>query len=1061
MKTKRIVAILLCALALVGIMPMGALAAQPVVTIESQTNSAFDYLEYYKDGSWHDLNTPRHWIEQTGEIVYCVEHAAGNPHGDTYTATAPSNIFGSSTLSGLNSILMYGYPNNTPSGFTADEARQATANAIRFWLAEQGEAESYSFTNRRTSPNTVRAKSGYEHVLEWADELLAKARARQQLPHGISFSPASVQLTASGSIFSGSTRVDLTNINSGYTLDTSELPAGASISGYTGRRSETITITVPASAAGESFDVYAEGMDTRSIDNITAYVPSSGSLQITFLCATTAQVVAEADFSVGVPAFGKVKVVKTGDAGAALSGVKFGIYSDSRCSNKIGELTTGSDGSVTSGDLPVGTVYLKELSTVSPYVLTSEVKSATITASNVATVSFTNAAAKGKIRIEKMGDVLVTTQSQETAYGVVTAPAYRQQGVGGVVFEVKNSGGTVVATLTTDASGIAETDALPLGSYTVAEKSAPAGYVVDTEPHAVTLAYKGQSTAVVTAKLGLTNELRTGKVKIRKTTESFNVQEVDFYTSMKEGVVFGLYTSEAIGNIPANALLEVLTTDETGTAESVASLPYGSYYLKELAVPDETMIMLTNNLPLVIDDELNDEYYVKPIHNEQFKCKIGLYKFNSRDKDEALAGAVFEIRDTTDRLFDTITTNNQGYAESCYLPVGEYKVKEIKPAPGFILSDAVKTVKLTTEDKATATFELVNDPNSMVITKTDLTDGKPVPGATIVITDEGGRTFFSGKTDSEGQIHLDKVPAGKYTYKETVSPDGYALNTETFTFTMDEHGEVTGTTEITNAPTALVLTKLNGYTNAPFAGVEFTLKNSEGNIVKTKLTDKGYHIVAEDGTDTFTVDNNGKAEFRYLPVGAYSFVETIPAGFIGDASIPFELKTSRSTVAPLALTVTNNATGLVIFKVDADTSKPLTGAGFRIKVKKGLGFGTLTFKEQTDGSFFCDPNGTLMDLKVDANGKVTVYGLPLGDIWIEESIVPEGYFPIAAARVELLSENTSAKPYEITIKNSRYVKLGMDSDWWEFPAMIVGIVAIIGGATFFVIKRRKLRKVKD
>ena len=359
MKTKRIVAILLCALALVGIMPMGALAAQPVVTIESQTNSAFDYLEYYKDGSWHDLNTPRHWIEQTGEIVYCVEHAAGNPHGDTYTATAPSNIFGSSTLSGLNSILMYGYPNNTPSGFTADEARQATANAIRFWLAEQGEAESYSFTNRRTSPNTVRAKSGYEHVLEWADELLAKARARQQLPHGISFSPASVQLTASGSIFSGSTRVDLTNINSGYTLDTSELPAGASISGYTGRRSETITITVPASAAGESFDVYAEGMDTRSIDNITAYVPSSGSLQITFLCATIAQVVAEADFSVGVPAFGKVKVVKTGDAGAALSGVKFGIYSDSRCSNKIGELTTGSDGSVTSGDLPVGTVYLK------------------------------------------------------------------------------------------------------------------------------------------------------------------------------------------------------------------------------------------------------------------------------------------------------------------------------------------------------------------------------------------------------------------------------------------------------------------------------------------------------------------------------------------------------------------------------------------------------------------------------------------------------------------------------------------------------------------------------
>ena len=140
-----IMALLMCLLTIIGLLPGAAFAAQSTVTIESQTNSAFDYLEYYKDGAWKDLNTPRHWIEQTGEVVYCVEHAAGNPHGDTYTAASPSSVFSASTLSGLNSILMYGYPNNRPSGFTDDEARQATANAIRFWLSEQGEAESYSF----------------------------------------------------------------------------------------------------------------------------------------------------------------------------------------------------------------------------------------------------------------------------------------------------------------------------------------------------------------------------------------------------------------------------------------------------------------------------------------------------------------------------------------------------------------------------------------------------------------------------------------------------------------------------------------------------------------------------------------------------------------------------------------------------------------------------------------------------------------------------------------------------------------------------------------------------
>lgn len=64
MKTKRLMALLLCLLTLIGVIPFGgAFAAGSTVTIESQTNSAFDYLEYYKDGRWHDLNTPKHWIQ--------------------------------------------------------------------------------------------------------------------------------------------------------------------------------------------------------------------------------------------------------------------------------------------------------------------------------------------------------------------------------------------------------------------------------------------------------------------------------------------------------------------------------------------------------------------------------------------------------------------------------------------------------------------------------------------------------------------------------------------------------------------------------------------------------------------------------------------------------------------------------------------------------------------------------------------------------------------------------------------------------------------------------------
>lgn len=1055
MKTKRIITLAICLLTLIGIFQSAhALAAGSTVTIESQTNSAFDYLEYYSNGSWHDLNTPRHWIEQTGEVVYCVEHSAGNPHGQTYTETSPSSVFSGSTLAGINSILMYGYPNNKPSGFTDDEARQATANALRFWLSEQGEGYSYDFTNRRSNPNAIRAKSGYEHVLEYADELLAKARARQDLPHGVDFSPSTVQLTASGNGYVGQTSVLLTNINSGYTLDTSRLPSGSRVSGYTGGRSETLTITLPASAAGQSFNISAEGMDTRSIDNITAYVPANGSLQKIFLCATTAQVVATASFNVGIPAYGKVQVVKTGEDGTALAGVKFGVYSDSDCKNKIAELTTGEDGTGTSGDIPAGTVYLKELSTVSPYIISAEVKSATITANAVAKVPFANVAAKGIIRIEKVGDALTGSRSEETEYGNVTVPAYTQKGLKGVVYEVRDSVGKVVATLTTNDSGIAETEPLPLGSYTVQEKSAPAAYAVDETIHDVTLAYKDQNTPVVTATVKEDNELRTGGIKIRKLTEDFDPEKLNFYNKLAEGYVFGLYTAEHIGDVPADVLLEVLTTDDQGVAQTSISLPYGNYYLKELAVPLETIEMLTDKLPLTIDSELNVQHYDSPIYNTMFKAKIGVYKLDAADRERGLAGALFEVRDASGRLFDTITTNEDGYAETIGLPVGEYNVKEVTPPAGFVLSDEVKTVTLTTEDKETAVFEFTNRANEAKVRKLDSHTGQSLANATIKVMDASGKVFFEGKTDTDGYITMKELPASKYTWQEIAAPDTYSIDPALYSFTIDAYGKVAGDVEFANTPITLEILKMNTYTGAPMAGITFTLQDGEGKVVKTKLVEGGYRIPAEDGAETFVTDANGKAVFKYLKAGKYKLVETVPTGYIADGTTEIELTDKHSETAPCKVTVNNCPTGVKIIKLDAKTEKPLTGAGFRIKVKDGTGFVTLSFTKQEDGKYSFDGNGKETDLMVDKNGEVVVLGLPVGTIWIEESVVPAGYFPVTARKAEITKETSALSPMVIKVPNSKSVKLGLDNDWWEIPAMIAGAVLLLGSAVVLYVRRK-------
>ncbi len=1060
MKSKRIVAFLLCVLTIVGVMPFGtALAAESTVTIESQTNSAFDYLEYYKDGTWHDLNTPRHWIESTGQICYCVEHSEGNPHGATYTAASPSSVFSASTLAGMQSILMYGYPCNTPSGFTADEARQATANALRFWLSENGESGSYSFTNRKANPNYIRAKSGYEHVLDWADELLSYARAHKILTHSITFTPSSLTLASSGNSFVGQTQVKLTNINSGYTLNSSNLPSGVSISGYTGSANDTLTITAPESAMGQSFTITATGKDTRSLNNITAYVPSDGNLQKIFLCATTAQVVATASIGVDTPAYGYLKIAKTGENGAALAGVQFGVYSDAGCTQKLCELTTGSDGTVTSGTLPAGTVYVKELFTVSPYVIDNAAKTVTISINKTTTLNVENITAKGQICINKTAEQMTDAVESSSDYGTVYFPKYTEAGLAGCVFEVKDASGKTIANLTTDANGYAETGILEFGTYTVQEVSAVEGYVADDTVHTVTLAYQDQNTPIVKENISVKNGRIPASVKIKKMTERWNQDEFVFEPCAGEGFVFGLYTAESIGILPKDTLVELLTTDAEGSAAS-AELPFGNYYLRELKVPDETIYLSQTSFPLSVSG-VNTVYYDDPIVNDMFKGNIAVCKTDETDADRMLAGAVFEIRGEDDVLYDTIITDEDGYAISIDLPVGTYHVKEIGPPTGFILSDEVTEITISTDNKSTAVLERANKANEMTLKKSDITNGMPVPDATITIYDASGAVFFEGKTDENGEIYLSEVPAGKYTYKETIAPYGYAMNTETFSFEMDNYGKVTGTTEITDEPIVLKLTKMNTFTGKPFANIEFSLKDTDGNTVKTVMTENGYRIVSADGEDSFKVDESGYAEFQYLAAGDYSLVEGTPLGYISEDVYSFTLTDSYSLSSPFELTVENCPTGLKISKVDSATDRPLMGAGFRIKVRDGLGFETLTFTQQEDGSFFYDANGTVMDMMVDGNGEIMIYGLPLGNIWIEESIVPDGYFPNPAAKVEITKNNKADNPYEITIKNSKYVKLGMDSDWWEFPALLLGIALAIGGVVLVVIKRKKLKKVED
>lgn len=1499
-RLKRPVALFLCLLAVLSLLPMTASAATRV-TIDSQFNSeGFDYFEYYNaDGQWVDLNTPKHTILETGQIAYCIQHKLGNPHGVGYSEIDPLDSYSTRTVRGIQIILENGYPCTT-NGFTDDQARQATANALRFWLSEEGADSQWNFTNRRDNPNLIRAKSGYQSLLNWADELLQMARNQQLLSHSVSFSPASMELTVSGDYFVGTTKVTLQNCSGGYTLDKSSLPTGTVVTGFTGKNGDTLTIKVPKKYGNQSIRLDATGYDNRTTANLFWYAPDSGNYQkvITYTSGNYAPAT-DGVLRMTTPAYGKIELLKKSEDGKLLSGVVFGVYSDSACKKLVTTLTTGSNGKAVSGDLELSTFYLKEISTVEPYILSDTVYPVTVQASQTVTVTASNQEAMGQIRvtktnanpemgdyslagsvfdvyqngkvvtsitvdssgkgisspirlgsyvvkerqastgfvlnkqeypvtlsyagqttaivyddamipntpqtgkiivsktdaetggapqgdaslfgakyeikdssgkvvdtlhalgsriaeskelplgtytvheveaptgyllnpnpvtvtlsyggqnisvvtqnatvedevikgrieltkfgereldsseddpdlkpplagvqfdvrlkssgelfdtitteengrgtskllpygvyvvtelrseanegyklvepfevfvcenertysyiledksiemmvrivkqdaesghtipvagttfrienskgepvtfdllypqphtlsefqtdgsgtlylpgtlpvgeyrlievsapepyllngepvtftvseansengtvtvamkdtpvkgtisIEKQGEMLTGYTTEDTKYGTKYIPTYELKGLEGVAFEVfaaENIGvpgkvyhkaGEKVCELTTDENGVATTDKLYLGKYVIKEKKTLSGFVLDTTEYEVILSYADQNTAVVAETLTRENQRQKATVELQKNAEHFDPMTGAIYTNYGEGFVFGLYTKEAVGTIPENALLDILTTGKDGKAQSSADLPLCELYLKELAAPHGGYALSSGTYPVDVTsknaaDEIivDDAHAVTPVSNALITKRIRVIKVDSQDTGRTLAGAVFEIVDAeTKSVVGLTTVNEKGIGTSGELPILREFILREKVAPeGFCLSKEEIRFTLTANSDEVVEFTFEDEPTEVTIEKTDVTTGEAVPGAGITIYDDAtGEVVFEGETNMEGCVIVHELPAGrKYRFVESYSPDGFAINTSEFFFEIDEYGNITGDTEITDEPISVIVEKKNAYDSSPMRGVVFSLQDEDGNPVKVKSTGKGYFVPDEnEGSTRFAVGENGKAEIRYLKAGNYTLIEETPKGFVGAGTYAMTVTEENGTENPYRATITNSPTALKVKKVHAETKQPLTGAGFTFKTKAFLGFETLRFTKLENGWYMRDDHGSVTEIMVDDKGEITVLGLPLNtEVYIEESTVPNGFFPNPAYKVVLTADYTFEVPLETTITNTPSVKLGIDSDKYDVP-IAIGITLLgVGVVAWRVIAaKRALKKKKN
>ena len=202
------------------------------------------------------------------------------------------------------------------------------------------------------------------------------------------------------------------------------------------------------------------------------------------------------------------------------------------------------------------------------------------------------------------------------------------------------------------------------------------------------------------------------------------------------------------------------------------------------------------------------------------------------------------------------------------LPHGAYTIRELDGPKGWKLNPNRFDVRISPENQAddapvirvsldgTVRNELIY--TKVTLTKTDITGAETVPGAEIEVRNAHGEVIYRAVTDENGEIPDIPVTPGRYTFKEVLAPEGYALNETTCSFTVDENGQVSGDTVLRDDFTRFTLKKV-GEHKEPLAGVAFSLKDERGAVVTTALTDA-----------------DGIAMFERIPYGSYTVVESKP-----------------------------------------------------------------------------------------------------------------------------------------------------------------------------------------
>ena len=341
----------------------------------------------------------------------------------------------------------------------------------------------------------------------------------------------------------------------------------------------------------------------------------------------------------------------------------------------------------------------------------------------------------------------------------------------------------LVATITTDDTGIAKLSGLPLGKYYVKEKATVDGFVLDNEAREIDLTYRDQDTAEVTYSADWQNNRQKAEVEVVKKEKDSD--------RVLEGAVFALCAKNDITGadgkviLEADTVIEELATNKDGKLTFTADLPIGfEYYIKETS-PAPGFAKTDETQEFTFEYEGAEKEKVSYSFTfEDEPTVIEITKTSLTDGKE-LEGAKLQVTDESGKVVDSWTSGKEAHIIKELVVGQKYTLTETKPADGFVTAESIT---FTVKDNAEAQkIEMKDDVTKVEISKTDIS-GKELPGAKLTILDKDGKTVESW-TSEEKPHYIEMLPIGEYILREESAPEGY-LVAEDVKFTVEDTGEI-------------------------------------------------------------------------------------------------------------------------------------------------------------------------------------------------------------------------------------------------------------------------------